>query len=198
MDTVAKRNWSPRNIRKDGSLRRSRSYSSEDEESIDLRADLASPFNEPNVAFVFEERKLYVEREQLIAVSPVFEAMFSSKFKEGSKKEISLPGKNINHFVRFLRYLCPGFDDELTEDTVHLMLPLANEYQTDDLKNRIERFLVSSVLCELEFISSEQIILNILEAELYKLSNYLDACIQVASRKMFDNLTKSLKFEEIS
>lgn len=50
----------------------------------------------------------------------------------------------------------------------------------------------------LESISSEQIILNILEAELYKLSNYLDACIHVASRKMFDNLTKSPKFEEIS
>lgn len=125
METAIKRNhrFRPSNISK----------------NLDLEAltNLASPFNEPNVAFVFEERKLYVEKEQLIAVSPVFEAMFSSKFKEGSEKEIPLPGKNLNHFVRFLRYLCPEFDDELTDDTVHLMLPLADEYQTEALKKRI-------------------------------------------------------------
>lgn len=75
---------------------------------------LASPFNEPNVAIVIDERKLYIQKEQLIVVSPVFKLMFSSKFIEGSKKEITLPGKNLNHFVHFLRYLCPGFDDKLT------------------------------------------------------------------------------------
>lgn len=78
------------------------------------------------------------------------------------------------------------------------MLPLADEYRTDVFKIKIERFLVNSVLFGLESISSEQIILNILEAELYKLSNYIYACIQVVSRKMFNNLTTIPQFEEIS
>lgn len=75
---------------------------------------LASPFNEPNITLVFGTSKLYVQRDHLIDVSPVFEAMFSSKFLEGSLKEIPLPGKKLSHFVQFLRYLSPGFEDQLT------------------------------------------------------------------------------------
>lgn len=75
---------------------------------------LASPFTKQNVALVFGNSKLYVQKELLIAVSPVFKAMFSSSFLEGSKEEIPLPGKKLSHFVLFLRYLAPGFDDEIS------------------------------------------------------------------------------------
>lgn len=102
--------------------------SSEDEGSFDLDEDLdedlealtsheqnlASPFNEPNIALVFGQSKLHVQKEHLIAVSPVFEAMFSPKFLEGSMKEIPLPDKKLSHFVHLLRYLSPGFEDKLT------------------------------------------------------------------------------------
>lgn len=71
-------------------------------------------FKESNIAFVFGKRKLHLQKEHIIAVYPVFEAMFSSKFLEGSLKEIPLPDKKINHFIHFLRYLSPGFEDELT------------------------------------------------------------------------------------
>ncbi|VDI11416.1 Hypothetical predicted protein [Mytilus galloprovincialis] len=167
-------------------------------DDIEAISKLSSPFNEPNVAFVIEGRKLYVQKEQLVAVSPVFEALFSDKFLEGSKAEIPLPDKNLNNFVRFLRYLCPGFDDELTEDIVHHMLPLADEYQTDGLQKRIEKFLVNSVLSGSDTITSDEIILKILEAEKYNVSDYLDKCITVASRKQFQSLTKSPKFKKIS
>ncbi|CAC5397309.1 unnamed protein product [Mytilus coruscus] len=168
------------------------------EELTSHERDLASPFTKQNVGLVFGNSKLYVQKELLIAVSPVFKAMFSSSFLEGSGKEVPLPGKKLSHFVLFLRYLAPGFDDELSEDIVHHMLPLADEYQTDDLKKRIEEFLVKGVLSESDSITSEQIILDILEAEMYKLSDYLNASIAVASRKKFHSLTKSPKFEEIS
>ncbi|CAC5418954.1 unnamed protein product [Mytilus coruscus] len=168
------------------------------EELTSHERDLASPFTKQNVGLVFGNSKLYVQKEFLIAVSPVFKAMFSSSFLEGSKGEVPLPGKKLSHFVLFLRYLAPGFDDELSEDSVHHMLPLADEYQTDDLMNRIEEYLVKSVLSKSDSITSEQIILDIIEAEMYKLSDYLDECIAVASRKKFHSLTKSPKFEEIS
>lgn len=70
-----------------------------------------------------------------------------------------------------------------SENTVHHMLSLAEEYQTDDLKKRIEEFLVKSVLSESNSITLVQIIIKILEAEKYKLTDYLNACIGVASRK---------------
>ncbi|XP_071148843.1 BTB and MATH domain-containing protein 36-like [Mytilus edulis] len=171
----------------------------EDEDLDEIKSDdenLASPFNEQNIVLVFDERKLFLQREHLIAVSPVFETMFSSKFPEGSMKEIPLPDKKHSHFVHFLRYLSPGFEDVLTEATVHHMLPLAEEYQTDDLKLRIEKFLIKGVLSQSDSITSVQIIVNIIEAEKYKLNGYLNACIDVASRKK--KLTKNPKFEEIS
>ncbi|VDI02816.1 Hypothetical predicted protein [Mytilus galloprovincialis] len=181
---------------------------SKDEWSKDAEEDLteyeeliASPFKESNIAFVFGKRKLHLQKEHLIAVSPVFEAMFSSKFLEGSLTEIPLPDKKISHFVHFvhfLRYLSPGFLDELTEDTVHHMLPLAEEYQTDDLKKRIDDYLTKSVLSHSDSITSVKIILNILEAEQYKLNGYLNACIGVASQKQVNMLTKNPRFEEIS
>lgn len=89
--------------------------SDEDFEEIKIDDEsLASPFNEPNIVFVFDKRKLFLQKEHLIAVSPVFETMFSSKFLEGSMIEIPLPDKKHSHFVHFLRYLSPGFEDVLT------------------------------------------------------------------------------------
>lgn len=98
--------------------------SSEDEGSINSVEDLqelttaeehlVSPFNEPNIVLVFGKRKLYLQKEQLTDISPVFEAMFSSKLPVESMKEIHLPDKKLSHFVHFLRFLSPGFEDELT------------------------------------------------------------------------------------
>lgn len=78
------------------------------------------------------------------------------------------------------------------------MLPLADEYQSDDLKKRIEEFLINSVRSESDSITSVQIIINIREAEKYKLNGYLNECIAFASRKTFKSLTSSPKFDEIS
>lgn len=77
-------------------------------------------------------------------------------------------------------------------------MPLADEYQTDVLKKRIEKFLVDGILSKSDSVTSEQIISDILEAEMYKLPDYLNESIAVASRKKFESLTKSPKFEEIS
>lgn len=77
-------------------------------------------------------------------------------------------------------------------------MPLADEYQTDVLKKRIEKFLVDGILSKSDSITSEQIISDILEAEMYKLPDYLNESVAVASRKKFESLTKSPKFEEIS
>ncbi|CAG2245734.1 unnamed protein product [Mytilus edulis] len=94
--------------------------------------------------------------------------MFSSSFIEGSKEETPLnSGKKLSHFVLFTLFVL-WFDDEFSDDTVHDMLALADEYQTDDLKKRIEKFLVTSALSKSDAITSEQIILDIIEAEIVK------------------------------
>lgn len=88
-----------------------------------------SIFAEQNLTIKIKLKKLFVNREQLIKESPVFEAMLCGEFKEKNALEIKLPGKNIRSFVHFLRCTLPSIDDDFTEATVHIVLPLAHEYQ---------------------------------------------------------------------
>lgn len=100
------------------------------EELTDYEKDLASPFNKQDIALVFGQSKLHVKKKHLIAVSPVFEAMFSPNFREGSLTEIHLPNKKRSHFVYFLRYLLPGFDDKITgKYTYKLLMFTAVQWQ---------------------------------------------------------------------
>ena len=84
-----------------------------------------------------------------------------------------------------------------TEKSAHDLLPLVHEYQVQKL-NRIENFLIDCVKKQHDDITSEQIIKNILEAEKFRLSKYLDQCIGVASRKKYNILVNKPMFGEIS
>ena len=74
---------------------------------------------------------------------------------------------------------------------------MAYEYQVQKL-DTIENVLIDVVKKQRDAIPSEQIIKNILEAEKFRLSKYLDECICVASRKKYKNLVNNPMFEEIS
>ncbi len=58
-----------------------------------------------NFALVVQEQKLWVSREVLAELSPVFDKMFFGNFKEAQEgvEEIPLPGKQVAQVVEFLR-----------------------------------------------------------------------------------------------
>ncbi len=58
-----------------------------------------------NFALVVLEQKLWVSREVLAELSPVFDAMFFGDFKEAQEgvEEIPLPDKQVDDVVEFLR-----------------------------------------------------------------------------------------------
>jgi hypothetical protein len=57
---------------------------------------------------------------------------------------------------------------------VHVILPLADEYQTTKTIEKANQFLAKKSKILGDKISSAQVIQNILQAELYRLDDYLD------------------------
>ncbi|XP_071131370.1 uncharacterized protein [Mytilus edulis] len=154
-----------------------------------------SAFAEHDLVIKIANTKLHVNKDQLITESPVFEKMLKSELKE---KDVELEGKDIKTFVDFLRCTLPGFDEEVTDKTVHLVVQLADEYQTAKTLQKADKFLAEKSRLMGNAISSTQIITNILQAELYHLTLYLEESIGIASRKWFKKLVTNPKFNEIS
>lgn len=81
---------------------------------------------------------------------------------------------------------------------MHLVVQLADEYQTAKTLQKADKFLAEKSRLMGNAISSTQIITNILQAELYHLTLYLEESIGIASRKWFKKLVTNPKFNEIS
>jgi hypothetical protein len=86
----------------------------------------------------------------------------------------------------------------LADKTVHVILPLADEYQTSKTLEKANQLLAKKSKFLGDKISSAQVIQNILQAELYRLGDYLDESIAIASRKCFERLVEHPKFKEIT
>lgn len=157
-----------------------------------------SVFAEHDLVIKIANTRLHVNKDQLIAESPVFEKMLAKQPKEKDQQEIELNGKNLNDFVDFLRCTLPGTDDQVTDKTVHLVTPLADEYQTTKTLQKADDFLSIKSRQLGDRISSQQVISNILQAESHNLTSYLEESIAIASRKLFSRLVANPKFEEIS
>ena len=76
-----------------------------------------SPFGKPNVILTVENVELHLQKEHLIAESPVFKQMLTSYITDLGIRQIPLPGKTIYPFVDFLRFLTPGINYELNGNT---------------------------------------------------------------------------------
>lgn len=78
---------------------------------------LISPFGKPNVILKVEDVELHLQKEHIIAESPVFEQMLKSDLTDLGIRQIPLPGNTIYPFVDFLRFLTPGIYYELDGNT---------------------------------------------------------------------------------
>lgn len=74
--------------------------------------DLGFPDND--VILVVEGEKIHVNKAVLSEHSPVFNAMFKSKFKESTSKEIVLEEKKAVDVVEFLKSFYPNMKHPIT------------------------------------------------------------------------------------
>ncbi|XP_053378013.1 uncharacterized protein LOC128547969 [Mercenaria mercenaria] len=82
-----------------------------------------------DLTLLVENKKLYVSKAVLGLVSPVFDRMFQSEFKEGHQTEIELPDKKLDDVKEFLRCIYPNMENDVSEKNVYTILSLADEYE---------------------------------------------------------------------
>ena len=88
---------------------------------------------------IVEGEKLYVSKNVLALVSPVFNKMFQAKHQT----EMEFPGKKVSEMRVFLRSFYPGMREVISDTNVYQLLPLAEEYQVTSVKEMCEKFLIS-------------------------------------------------------
>ncbi|VDI26612.1 Hypothetical predicted protein [Mytilus galloprovincialis] len=159
----------------------------DDEEERSLSA-----FHFPDLTIKVGNEKLYVNRDQLMAESPVFRTMLTGNFKEKNAREIELPDKDTTTFALFLRHTLPGFDGLIL--SARRILPLTHEYQTQISLEKIDKALASYTGAK----ESDKLIDDILEAEFFSLPRYLTACIQKANLLSPTVLERNPKFDNIT
>ncbi|XP_041365620.1 BTB and MATH domain-containing protein 36-like [Gigantopelta aegis] len=172
-------------------------------EITDLRG-FDVPSGKTDVVFIIEGRKLYLNKGILSFASPVFDKMFHGDFKEKSQEEISLPGKKCKDFIEFLLCIYPNTMEEISGDTAEVVLPLADEYQVQQLKNKCETFLIKQGLDDswpmhIYIIrSGERLVHSIVLAEKYGLDDMLEKAFALAADRKFSDLKNEAEFVTVS
>ncbi|XP_062620158.1 uncharacterized protein LOC134281743 [Saccostrea cucullata] len=69
-----------------------------------------------DIALIVEDREIHTVKAFLMSASPVFNAMFTSDFKEKSEQRIHSPEKTYDDFVLFLKMLHRKEYLELNDD----------------------------------------------------------------------------------
>ncbi|XP_053376975.1 uncharacterized protein LOC128547800 [Mercenaria mercenaria] len=128
--------------------------------------------------FIVEDKRLYVAKVILALVSPVFERMFQSEFKEKGEAEMTLPGKKFEDIQEFLRCIYPGVMKDVTINNAHKIVALADEYQVVALKSKCEACLLNGIDNKTSAVSVCEL-LNL--ACLYSLEDLFHKCTAMAA-----------------
>lgn len=99
------------------------------------------PFDESDIVFIVENKKIYAIKGCLCLCSPVFKAMFQGQFKETHIQEIGLPDKKNIHFLAFIKAIHLPCEDIKLENAKEI-IQLAEEYQINVMKKKAELILL--------------------------------------------------------
>lgn len=146
-----------------------------------------------DVTFKVEGHKIPVVKAVLSIASPVFAAMFESKFKEKEQSEIELPGKRFKDFVEFLSCLYPDKLEPVTRKNMYRILEYACEYQVEVLEKRCRKMIYEE-FTKKHRDNEVEIYRHLQLAELYSLDELKKKAVEVASElsveKMQSGITK--------
>lgn len=174
-------------------------YKQEVEESIEIHpTDMKPPtlFLPHDVILEVEGMQLHVCKQVLADNSPMFERMFKSEFKEKDLTIIPLPGKKFKDIVEFLRsFYDPETIPPITDDTIFTILPLAEEYQVLEVKERCEKFIIQtlqkSINHEIQRPDLHALLKYASCADLYNLTSVLPLAVNMCAKYTIKSLTNA-------
>jgi len=151
----------------------------------ELGQEFSKPWNQSDVVLIVEGQHFHVHRVILAMFSPVFSRMFSSDFKEKDADEIPLPEKKAAEIREMLMVIYPIFNKPVNDANLHLLLPLAREYQMTVLTERCEDYLLRAAEEEHKI---GPILETLIVAQTYALERLIAECV---------NKTQKLAIEEV-
>ncbi|KHJ99679.1 BTB/POZ domain protein [Oesophagostomum dentatum] len=113
--------------------------------SIDVSIDFTRPDGQRTRPLMVENKRLYVDEHYISVWSPVLRAWCV----ECPDRELILANVQYDHVVEMLECIHPTYKS-VDDQSVHILLPLAYDYQMDGLLHRCECFLINHNLPFLE------------------------------------------------
>ncbi|KAK3745866.1 hypothetical protein QZH41_013208 [Actinostola sp. cb2023] len=114
-------------------------------ESDETSGTFSSPWHLSDAVLIVEEQRFHVHKSTLSMWSLVFEAMFTSDFKEKTALEIPLPGKRADEVEVLLNLIYVKNKQRVTHENFEFLLKLADEYQIKDVKKLCTEFMSSTL-----------------------------------------------------
>lgn len=153
--------------------------------------DFTEPWHLSDSVLVVEEKKFHVHKGTLSMWSPVFERMFSSEFKEKFASEIPLPGKNASEIKELLLVIYPT-SKPIGENNCYFLLPLAREYQMEQLTERCEKYLLQREK------TPHQAIDFLVLANEFNMEELCKQCVEIAKHMSISEVRRHEKYAMIA
>uniref|UniRef100_A0A0N5A882 BTB domain-containing protein n=1 Tax=Syphacia muris TaxID=451379 RepID=A0A0N5A882_9BILA len=132
--------------------------------SIEVSIDFTRPDGQRTRPLSVDGKRLYVDEHYISVWSPVLRAWCT----ECPDRELILTNLQYDHVLEMLQCIHPTYKD-IDEQSVHILLPLAFDFQMEGLLHRCECFLINYKLPFLE---------KVWLADRYKLNRLLVLCLR--------------------
>ncbi|OWF37150.1 uncharacterized protein LOC110440521 [Mizuhopecten yessoensis] len=160
-----------------------------------------------DLVLIVEGKRLHTSTALLSMCSPVFARMLatsadgdqSSGGKDGTRRELQLQGKCYEYVHELLYVIHPAYQRKISDDLAFVVLPLAEEYQIWNLKQKCEETLLGSL--NVDKTVREDVLLRCLNmAEEFKLFALWTKCLQICSKTTLSlqALQRSPEYENLS
>uniref|UniRef100_A0A7I4KG41 Bm4276 n=1 Tax=Brugia malayi TaxID=6279 RepID=A0A7I4KG41_BRUMA len=118
---------------------------------------------------VIDGIRLHVSKAYLALYSPVFHAMFFSKFSERDKKEITVEDVILDEFIELLSVVYPSHKP-VSAENVEFLLELGDKFEIQFVIDECERFLMRS--------DDIAVVTKLVWADQYCLAKLQDVCVR--------------------
>jgi len=156
--------------------------------------EFSKPWNQSDVVLIVEGQQFHVHRVILTMFSPVFSRMFSSDFKEKDADAIPLPKKKAADIREMLMVIYPIFNKPVNDTNLHLLLPLAREYQMTVLTQRCEDHLLRAAEEKHEI---GPILETLIVAQDYALERLIAECVNKTQKLAIEEVQRHELYEQV-
>ncbi|XP_041368544.1 ARMADILLO BTB ARABIDOPSIS PROTEIN 1-like [Gigantopelta aegis] len=158
----------------------------------------SAPSATSDVILLVEDKPIHVNKAILSLASPVFAAMFELNFKEKHAEKIPLPGKKYEDFIEFLLCLYPNTVKDVDRENIDIVLPLADEYQVENIKRRSEAMILLLLQIKYESLFAKDVVHFLFLSDKYSFKQALVEATNIATSHCCTDLFEIKEFNSVS